>query len=90
MVDKKESELNSGAEVVFLEEEIGQSSKAIASFLLSRISSTYGATAGPNIARGFFNLDKKLEEHLEEFPGANKDLVKQVLEAIAAELREKS
>lgn len=75
-------------EIILSEKEIRESCRAVAAFLSSTISDTYGGKAGPNIARGFFNLDKKLEEHLEGFPGANKDLVKQVLEETAAKLKE--
>lgn len=81
-------ETKEGTEIVLSEEELIQSSMAIAAFLSSRITTTYGAAAGPNIARGFFNLEQKLEEHLEEFPRANKDLVKQILEETAASLKE--
>lgn len=84
---RPETNENTG-EIILSEEEIKQSSKAVAAFLSSTIGSIYGDKAGPNIARGFFNLDKKLEEHLQGFPGANEDLVEQVLEETAAKLKE--
>lgn len=79
-----------GGEIIFSEEELRQSGKAVGGALLAGIK-MFSAAAGIKIAETLeYKAGGGLEKHLENFPGANKDLVRQILIEIATGLRGKS
>lgn len=78
-----------GEEIILSEEELRQSGKAVGSALLAGIK-MFGAAAGIKIAETLeYKAGGGLEKHLENFPGANKDLVRQILREITAQLKGK-
>ena len=84
-------EAKEGTEIVLSEEEIRQSVKAVAGALSSGVKLSFGSAAGEKIAQSLdYKAGTGLEKHLENFPGANKDLVGQILREIIAQLKGKS
>ncbi len=85
-------EAKAGMEKMILsEEELIQSVKAVAGALSSGVKLSFGSAAGEKIAQSLdYKAGTGLEKHLENFPGANKDLVGQILREMIAQLKGRS
>lgn len=90
MIGGQGPEAKLGEEIILSEEELIQSVKAVAGALSSGVKLSFGSAAGEKIAQSLdYKTGTGLEKHLENFPGANKDLVRQILVEIATGLRGK-
>lgn len=91
MIGGQGPEAKAGIEkIIFSEEELIQSVKAVAGALSSGVKLSFGSAAGEKIAQSLnYKAGTGLEKHLENFPGANKDFVRQILLEIATGLRGK-